>query len=106
KHNVFVSADEDETHDFFEVNGLLFFFAYILDSKNGSANTKRLEASLEDGIEEHCLSTISDQSPDEQDYGSVAGPHHFTARTLQASAVGLVSDDQSEQGLVFKIISF
>ncbi|PKC72861.1 hypothetical protein RhiirA1_411279 [Rhizophagus irregularis] len=33
-NNVFTqSSDEDETHDFFEVNGLLFFFAYIIDKQ-------------------------------------------------------------------------
>ena len=32
--NVFTqSSEEDETHDFFEVNGLLFFFAYIIDKQ-------------------------------------------------------------------------
>ncbi|CAG8445677.1 3690_t:CDS:10 [Ambispora leptoticha] len=39
--NVFLTtAEEDETHDFFEVNGLLFFFAYDLD--------KELEISADD----------------------------------------------------------
>ncbi|GES89175.1 hypothetical protein GLOIN_2v1769365 [Rhizophagus clarus] len=33
-NNIFTqSSDEDETHDFFEVNGLLFFFAYIIDKQ-------------------------------------------------------------------------
>ncbi|RHZ71084.1 hypothetical protein Glove_262g53 [Diversispora epigaea] len=27
------SSEEDETHDFFEVNGLLFFFAYVIDKQ-------------------------------------------------------------------------
>ncbi|CAG8447057.1 5601_t:CDS:2 [Ambispora gerdemannii] len=40
--NLFLTtAEGDETHDFFEVNGLLFFFAYSLD--------KELEISADDG---------------------------------------------------------
>ncbi|CAJ0650018.1 4891_t:CDS:10 [Entrophospora sp. SA101] len=32
--NIFATSTEDETYDFFEVNGLLFFFVYIIDNIN------------------------------------------------------------------------
>ncbi|CAG8447699.1 8569_t:CDS:10 [Diversispora eburnea] len=35
------SSEEDETHDFFEVNGLLFFFAYIIDKQHQQQNIQQ-----------------------------------------------------------------
>ncbi|CAG8579491.1 12936_t:CDS:2, partial [Acaulospora morrowiae] len=43
--NLFTQSSEDETHDFFEVNGLLFFFAYIVDKQQ---NSGLIEKSIRD----------------------------------------------------------
>ncbi|CAG8474285.1 10773_t:CDS:2 [Acaulospora colombiana] len=46
--NIFMQSSEDETHDFFEVNGLLLFFAYVIDKQQISESApEKLNGSRE-----------------------------------------------------------
>jgi len=69
-NNVFTqSSEDDETYDFFEVNGLLFFFAYVIDKQK---DVESMEISNIGPSNTVTFSTNSLALTNETDQGSIS----------------------------------
>ncbi|RIA92609.1 hypothetical protein C1645_820444 [Glomus cerebriforme] len=111
--NVFTqSSEEDETYDFFEVNGLLFFFSYIIDKQQDAENMEISNIGLSNtdgtatyGTNSLALTNETDQAVSPRDIESISSSskadYQITVKFRSKVCRSVLWTDVGETGINF-----